>query len=105
MGLSNGRWRGRIPPFTVTLSRVVIHWSGLADQTSMFREAKEVDSQISHAAQYASTLLRPTRATRSGMDRAACLGVGGFSQHRYSTRRADYRSVIRRTGNNNAPRY
>jgi hypothetical protein len=28
----------------------------------MFREAKEVDSQTSHAAQYASTLLRPTRA-------------------------------------------
>jgi argininosuccinate lyase len=28
----------------------------------MFREAKEVDFQTSHAAQYASTLLRPTRA-------------------------------------------
>jgi YgiT-type zinc finger domain-containing protein len=35
---------------------------GLADQTSMFREAKEVDSQTFHVAQYASTLLRPTRA-------------------------------------------
>src|SRR5918999_717335 len=62
MGLSSGRWTGRIPPFTVTLNRVFIHWIGLADQTSMFREAKEVDSQTSHAAQYASTLLRPTRA-------------------------------------------
>ena len=48
--------------FTVTLNRVFIHWIGLADQTSMFREAKGVDSQTSHAAQYASTLLRPTRA-------------------------------------------
>src|SRR5918999_977717 len=49
MGLSNGRWTGRIPPFTVTLNRVFIHWMGLADPTSMFREAKEVDSQTSHA--------------------------------------------------------
>jgi REP element-mobilizing transposase RayT len=67
-GLSNGRWTGRIPPFTVTLNRVVIHWIGLADPTSMFREAKAVDSQISHAAQYASTLSRPTRATAAGLD-------------------------------------
>jgi hypothetical protein len=46
-------------------NRIFIHWMGLADPTSMFREAKEVDSQTSHAAQYASTLLRPTRATRA----------------------------------------
>ena len=37
---------------TVTLNRVFIHWVGLADPTSMFREAKEVDSQTSQ--------LRPT---------------------------------------------
>jgi hypothetical protein len=29
------------------VERVFIHWIGLADQISMFREAKEIDSQTS----------------------------------------------------------